>query len=394
MLRHLFRLMWNRKRTNLLLITEIVCSFVVLFGVATILLRLGTNYLQPYGFEHHRVWRLSITANQGQMMPRPQLDEALRQVAALPGVEAVSLTSDNTPFSFSNSNSHFHRGQREQVADIYDAGDDYGRALGMHLREGRWFGATNEGTSRRPVVINQQLRDLLFAPGEQAIGQRINVGTDAPDELLVTGVADDTRFGSDFSAATPSAWLRLIPHDTTSWQTAAVMVRVRPGTGAELEQQIVKTIARATPNWLGQIRSLEEARSAKFKAFLAPVLGLAMVCLFLIINVALGLFGILWYNINQRRSEIGLRRAVGATGGRISGQFLTETLILTFFGVVIGTVLAAQFPLLGAFEVPALDYVRAIGLSAVLIFALAALCAVQPSRLAARIRPAIALREE
>jgi putative ABC transport system permease protein len=398
MLRHLFRLMWNRKRTNLLLISEIVCSFVVLFGVGTILVRLGTNYLAPFGFDYGAVWRLNIAADKGEKMPRAQLDEALRQVAALPGVESLSLTSNNTPFTFSTTNSNFNHNHHGGVADRYDAGDDFAKVMGFHISEGRWFQASDDGQQRRPAVISRSLRKLLFPDGGRAIGQVIYNGEDddnkASDALTVVGVAEDVRTGSDFSAAEPAIWLRLIPHDTTEWEGAAVLMRVQPGAGAELEQQVVKTIARSTRNWLTQIRSLEEDRASKSKYTLAPVLALALVCIFLIVNVALGLFGVLWYNIQQRRSEIGLRRALGSTGGAISRQFLVETLILTFFGVVVGTVLAAQFPLLGAFDVPAADYIRAIGLSAVIIFSLAALCAVQPSRLAARIRPAVALREE
>lgn len=399
MLRHLFRLMWNRKRSNLLLISEIVCSFVVLFGVGTILLRLGTNHFSPYGFEYEQVWRLNIAADKGEKMPRAQLDEALRQVSALPGVESLTLTSPNTPFTFSTMNSDFSHKGHSVVADRYDAGDDYARVMRMHVREGRWFQAADDGQQRRPVVISKLMREALFPNGERAIGQRILNGSDPlseepADEYLVVGVADDIRSGSDFSAAEPAVWMRLVPHDTTHWEGAAVLMRVRPGAGAALEQRVVKTIARSTRNWLTQIRSLDEDRISKSKYTLAPVLALAIVCIFLIVNVALGLFGVLWYNINQRRSEIGLRRAMGSTSGAISRQFLTETVILTLFGVILGAVLAAQFPLMGAFSIPAADYFRSIGLSALLIFALATLCAVQPSRLAARIRPAVALREE
>ena len=392
--------MWNRKQTNLLLITEIVGSFVVLFGVATILVRLGANYLAPYGFDYRPVWRLNIAAADGSKMPRPQLDAALRQVLALPGAEALTLTSGNTPFIFSNNNSDFNHDDHGAIANRYDAGDNYARVMDLHLREGRWFRPADDGQKLRPVVISQAFREKLFpAPGERAVGQVIRNGggggsPGGKDEYLVVGVADNFRDGSDFSAADPAIWLRLEPHDTTSWEGAAVLLKVRPGEGAALEQQVVKTIARANSTWLTQVRGLDEDRISKSKYTLAPVLVLALVCVFLIINVALGLFGVLWYNIQQRRSEIGLRRALGATGRVISGQFLAETLIVTFFGVAIGAVLAAQFPLLGAFDVPTADYLNAIGLAALLIFALAALCAVQPSRLAARIQPAVALREE
>jgi putative ABC transport system permease protein len=118
------------------------------------------------------------------------------------------------------------------------------------------------------------------------------------------------------------------------------------------------------------------------------------VCLFLLVNVALGLFGVLWLNINQRRAELGVRRAMGASGAAISGQVLGEILTLTTFGLLLGLLVAAQFPLLGVFNIKAGVYLTAMVLATVGLYALAAGCALYPSQLAARIQPAVALREE
>ena len=78
---------------------------------------------------------------------------------------------------------------------------------------------------------------------------------------------------------------------------------------------------------------------------------------FLIINVALGLFGVLWYNINKRRGEIGLRRAVGATGNSISKQLVGEAMVLSTISLIIGSFFAVQFPLLNVFDLPASAYI-------------------------------------
>jgi len=115
---------------------------------------------------------------------------------------------------------------------------------------------------------------------------------------------------------------------------------------------------------------------------------------FLIINVALGLFGVLWYNINQRRGEIGLRRAIGASGSSVAVQLVKESLLLATLSVVVGTFFAIQFPLLNVFNVPAAVYLLALLLSIVFIYLLVILCSLYPGRQAAAIHPAIALHEE
>jgi putative ABC transport system permease protein len=119
-----------------------------------------------------------------------------------------------------------------------------------------------------------------------------------------------------------------------------------------------------------------------------------VVCVFLLVNVALGLFGVLWLNINQRRAELGVRRALGATGAAISRQVLGEILVLTTFGLTLGLLVAAQFPLLGVLNVKTSVYLIGMALAAAGLYLLATVCALYPSRLAAGIQPAVALREE
>ena len=400
MLRHLFTLIWNRKRTNLLLISEIFFSFVVLFGVGAVLITIGKNFLAPYGFNYEQVWRLEVRAGQGQKMPRAELDDVLRQVKALPGIRTVALTSGNVPFIFSTNNSDFsYKGRISPTTNVYDADDHYAEVMQLHLREGRWFAPADDGSNHRPVVISQDLRECLFG-NEPALGKIFtwsHPGKDAikpEDEFLVMGVVDNVRMSSDFAAAEPGVWKRLIPFDTTHWETANLLVRVAPGEGGMLQEKIARTVAGVTRQWTTEVRVMNDDRLNKRRYTLVPVVGLSIMGLFLIINVALGLFGVLWYNISQRQSEIGLRRAMGATGPDISRLFLGEMMVVTTFGVVLGALLAAQFPLLNAFDLPARPYLLAIAAAAVLVYLITALCAWQPSRLAAAIQPAVALREE
>ncbi|QIX63085.1 FtsX-like permease family protein [Hymenobacter sp. BT18] len=399
MFRHLFRLIWNRKRTNVLLLSEIFFSFVVLFGVATIFIGIGTNYVLPRGFAHEQVWRLNINAGQGEKMPRAQLDDVLRQVRALPGVQELTLTSGNTPFRFITMNGEFEAGKNKiDNVDRYDADDRYAATMGLQLVEGRWFQPSDDASTRRPAIISRNMREKLFGDAPRVVGQIIREsagpGTENKTEFQVVGVTENVRPHGDFDGEAPSMWMRLQPHDTTSWEGAAVLVRVAPGQGAELQQKIVHTVAGVTRKWSTQVYALEADRLDKLKITVAPLAALAVVGLFLIVNVALGLFGVLWYNINQRRAEVGLRRALGASGRGISAQFLGEMLVLTTLGVALGLLLAAQFPLLQAFDVPTNVYLLGMLIATGLIFLLTAVCAWQPSRLAARIQPAVALREE
>ena len=172
-----------------------------------------------------------------------------------------------------------------------------------------------------------------------------------------------------------------------------MLVKVKPGTGAAFESKLFKVLSNAIGTNI-EIEHLDKKLVTKNKVMLVPMIIGFLVAGFLIINVALGLFGVLWYNINRRRGEIGLRRAVGATGNSVSKQLVSEALVLSTISLIIGCFFAVQFPLLNVFDLPAGIYVVAIVLAVAFIYALVTVCALYPSKQAAAIYPAIALHEE
>ncbi|TGE27367.1 ABC transporter permease [Hymenobacter metallicola] len=398
MIRHLFTLIWNRKRSNFLLMAEILLSFFVLFVVSVLLVSNYYNYRQPMGFRSDNVWQFDIDAGQDTVDRRGKLRLLVQELQATPGVVAVTGTSGNTPFSFStmNTDEYRYKDRKAGYTDRYDADDDMLKVLHQKVVAGRWFDRRDDAAGRRfPVVINQVFARQMF--GDEAPVGKVLTNEKRDEEWHVIGVIEAYRSGSDFAPNEGAIFHRKTLNDTSRYvqqEVPLLLVRVQPGSGAVLEQQLVRKIKSVTKGWSANVNTLEENRGDKLKFIMTPLAALGLVGLFLIINVALGLFGVLWYNINQRKAEIGLRRALGATGNGISKQFLGEMLVVTTLGVLGGLALAAQFPLLGAFGLASGIYVQAMALSTVLIFVLTAICALQPSRIAAGILPAVSLREE
>ncbi|MDF7811168.1 FtsX-like permease family protein [Hymenobacter sp. YC55] len=398
MIRHLFTLIWNRKRSNFLLIAEIVLSFFVLFVVSSMLVYNYYNYRQPLGYEYQNVWELNLDPGADTIAYRQKLQLVVQRLKASKGVVNVSKTNSNTPFSFSNMNGHlYYQHKQSPLIDNYDVEDDFRDVLKLNVVEGRWFDRRDAASTRKPLVINSAMKNAMF-PGEKAVG-KIFTDEKGTTEWQVVGVVDKYRASSDFAEDVPVSFRRRPLEDEVaaksfSYEIPVLLVRVQPGSGAVLEQQLIKEITNVTKTWSVTVSSLEQNRTAKLKVVVTPFLALGMVCGFLILNVTLGLFGVLWYNINQRKAEIGIRRALGATGNAIGSQFLGEMLVVTTLGVVVGLVLAMQFPLLGVFSVASTVYFQAMIVATLLIFSLTAICAWQPSRIAAAIQPAVSLREE
>ncbi|WP_022822806.1 ABC transporter permease [Hymenobacter norwichensis] len=397
MIRHLFTLIWNRKRANFLLVAEIFFAFVVLFVLGSLLVDNYRKYTAPLGYTYEHVWRVDMDPN-GQPISRQDatFQRLIQHLKSMPGVRSVASTRSNTPFSFSDSSTDFKADSKSTNSDIYSAGDDMQDVLSLELAEGRWFNRHDEVAAHPPLVISQEARQALFAD-EPAVGKIVRAMDDK--EFQVVGVlASSYRGRGEFQELEPAIFQRsenlVDPKDTTNFDRPRLLIRVQPTATAELEQRITKEIAAVTGGWKTTVTTLPEERTTRMKFALAPMGGMVLVCGFLIFNVALGLFGVLWYNISQRRAEIGLRRAIGATSSRISAQFLGEVMVVTTFGLAFGLLVAAQFPLLGVMGIRLPVYLASMGLATVLIYVLTAICALYPSQLAASVRPAVALREE
>ncbi|WP_303310029.1 FtsX-like permease family protein [Hymenobacter sp. BT730] len=396
MIRHLFTLIWNRKRSNFLLIAEIVLSFFVVFVVGSLLLYNLNNYSQPLGYNYENVWEMSLDPGPDTVARREKIQMLMQRIKSLPGVVGVTRSSVNTPFAFSTMNTNVqYNGKQSPTSDFYKVDDEFGKLMNLNVTEGRWFDQRDNAAQRIPVVINQAFKDAVF-PTEKPLG-KILTEEKGTRQWQVVGVVETYRAGSDFSENAPAYFERRLDDTVRTmagYDLPWLLIKVQPGQGAILEQKLVKEVLGVTKSWSVKTNTLEQNRISKLKVVLTPIVVLGIVCVFLILNVALGLFGVLWYNINQRRSEIGLRRALGATGLGIGGQFIGEMLVVTTLGVLVGVVLAVQFPLLGVFGVAPAVYGAAIAVAALLIYLLTAICAFHPSRLAAGIQPAVALREE
>jgi putative ABC transport system permease protein len=391
MVRHLFKLIWNRKKQNALLITEIFVSFLVMFGIFTMIVYYYKNYKQPMGFDYNNVWVVNfaspenITRKDSMILFKETLKNNLR---SMPQIQEVSFTANNVPFSMNTANgSVFYNGQAGVMTNFYNAGEDFPKVLGIQMKEGRWYTKADEGSKIPAVVITAKLEKDLFK-GQPALGKVIG---EENTKMKVIGVMEDIKDKGSYQDIEAGLYQ---PIDSSSgmW-VSTILLKVKPGTDAAFESRLFKTLSNAIGTNV-EIEHMDNKLVTKNKLMMVPMIIAFVVAGFLLINVALGLFGVLWYNINKRKGEIGLRRAVGASGRSVSGQLVGEALVISTISVIIGCFFAFQFPLLNVFDLEAGTYISAILLSILFIYLLVLACAIYPGRQAAAIYPAVALHEE
>ncbi|MDB5211297.1 MAG: transporter permease [Sediminibacterium sp.] len=392
MLTHLFKLIWNKKKQNFLLMLEMLVSFIVMFAVFSLLVLFYQNYRQPMGFIYDDVWSINLGSHEGEREKNDSamaVKESTRNILrSIPQVEVMSYSGNNIPFSMSSSNTQVAFKNKKTMANIYTVEDGYMKLLQFNLTEGRWFAEADVAAKNRPIVINTALKEKIFG-NESPLGKML--GSDA-EGMKVIGVVNDFKDKGDYEGAEPGLFQRA---DTSSYKwMSTILVKMRAGSGAVVESSLYKALSASVKNSNIEIEHLFKKRVDKNNFILVPMIILLVVAGFLIINVALGLFGVLWYNINKRRSEIGLRRAVGASAKSISKQLVGEALVLSTISLLIGSFFAVQFPLLHVFDLPASVYLVALLLSVIFIYVLVLLCAWYPAKQAAAIYPAVALHEE
>ncbi len=391
MVRHLFKLIWNRKKQNALLITEMFVSFLVMFGIFTMIVYYYKNYKQPMGFDYNNVWVVNfaspenITRKDSMLLFKETLKNNLH---SMPQILEVSFTGSNVPFSMNTANgSVYYKGQAGVMTNFYNAGEDFPKVLGIKMKEGRWYTKGDEGAKIPVAVITRKLEKDLFK-GQPALGKVIG---EENTKMKVIGVMEDIKDKGSYQDIEAGLYQ---PIDSSSgmW-VSTILLKVKPGTDAAFESRLFKTLSNAIGTNV-EIEHMDNKLATKNKLMMVPMIIALVVAGFLIINVALGLFGVLWYNINKRKGEIGLRRAVGASGRSVSGQLVGEALVLSTISVIIGCFFAFQFPLLNVFDLEAGTYISAILLSTLFIYLLVLACAIYPGRQAAAIYPAVALHEE
>jgi putative ABC transport system permease protein len=390
MIKHLFKLIWNKKKQNFLLITEILVSFMVVFAVFTLLVYNYKNYKEPMGMNYNDVWVVNYTppANINRPDSVALFIQSLKQMLrSMPQIKELSFTSGNVPFSANSSNSNMGYNNKNVMTNIYGAEESYDKLLNIKVLQGRWFASEDQAAKIPPVVINQKLQEKLFG-NESAVGKEM--GTDN-GKARVIGVVNNVKSDGDYQEVEPGMYRKM----DTGWMRWAgtILLKVQPGTGAAFESKLYKSLS----NFIGstiEIEHLDKKRVDKNKIMLVPTIIMLVVAGFLIINVALGLFGVLWYNINKRKGEIGLRRAVGASGNAVSKQLVGEALVLSTISLIVGSFFAIQFPLMNVFDIDANTYLAAILFSILFIYGLVFVCALYPGKQAAAIFPAVALHEE
>lgn len=389
MITHYFKLIWKRRGKNAFLFVQLIFVFWVVFGVFAYGLSKYRYYSSPLGFEWKDMYRMYINFETiPDTLARDLTIKTLKtSLEAMPEIENVSYSVSVSPYlgnSWGNGNDNdgFNFSTQFLFSD-----ENYKDTWGIKMKSGRFFTKEDEGNKNIPIVVTQKFVDK-FLKDKEPLGFKFRFYDESNYEII--GVAENFKFKGDFTEEDPFAFLPI----RSRGDHQMLNFRVKSGTSAEVEKKINDLVENTLKSSDFSMTKVEASRQSTNSRTYIPLIGMLFLAIFLIINISMGLFGILRYNIAKRKPEIGLRKVIGATSGAIRRQFTGEMMVLTVLAFIIAFIFAVQLPFLTKLPFEKDAYFIGMGLGTVLIFVIVYLCSLAPSHQAAVTLPAKALHEE
>jgi putative ABC transport system permease protein len=401
-LRPIFSAMRRNKFGALLIATQMAVTLAFLANAITLVEQRAAWSSRPSGINEQDIFIVTSESVDHLANAEPREAADVAALRALPGVvdayttnmypmqgggwiETVTLTADQkTPTAIT---AHY-------------MGDEHAlNTMGVKLIAGRNFTPAEIEIKRPPgdppfsgLIVSKTLAEKLF-PNESALGKLIYFDSERASPII--GIVDrlmgpTTVATGVFSTFQENAVLSPIH---LIGETNNYMVRVKPGQMDTVIKAAESKLYALDENRILHSKTMQQVRADAYRGDHGLIVLLTCICAALLIVTAFGIIGLTSYWVSQRRQQIGIRRALGATRQAIVRYFQTENFMIAAAGVAVGIAFAIALNLwmVRSFEMVRMDNSRAI-VGALVILLLGQFAVLWPALRAASIPPALATR--
>lgn len=393
----IIRALKRNKVRFLLIVVQIAITLAVVTNAITMIRDEGAKMLKRSGFDDDNiVWvRTRPFAPAFKDLPYriSVINADLRAIQAIPGVVAVANTnflpwqgggSSGEVSAGGGDGSKFRTQMYYNTPGILDV-------LGVHLVSGRPLRDTDlddDPNSKAPstAVISRDLEKLMFK-GQSAVGKQL---IETGDTVVnVVGIFDP--FYNPYGWPIHEYAVMYAGH--VSRTGAMYLVRVKPGTMAQVVPLIEKRMLQANNGRNIQMKMIDEIKDNFFTQGRIVRGAMSMVIALIVLVTGLGIVGVTAFSVTERRKQIGTRRALGATKGAILRYFLLENWIVTNAGLILGVAAAYGLNILLVTKTSGakLDW-RYLAVAIVLLWLQGIIATLIPAMRATRFSPVIATR--
>ena len=325
---------------RLLVVVQTALSTVLIVGSALFVSSLRQASEIDLGFQPDGLVMAKVERERDDDISRVALYEEVEEILrSLPEVSSAARTVA-VPFvtlfgryaRLPGEDSVARAAGRQQV-EVNGVGADFFATMGIALLQGRGIGARDLGGGAEPVAVVSAGAATHLWPGENPLGKCIVVGSGEPPCARVVGVADEHIVRSIEEQPGMMAW---VPIDYPGMnRPTAVMVRVT-GDSNRAAARIRRRLTRVPGIRYAEVSPMTDFVSGQMRAWRLGAVVFSMFGLIALVVAAVGLYGILAYDVAQRRREIGIRMALGADRGRLVARVLLAALGATTLGLAAG----------------------------------------------------------
>lgn len=386
---------------NALVVAQIALSVVALIGTGLFLRSLaGIQSVDP-GFDVDHTLVMSL--NPGSLGYREEnsreyFRQALERVRSVPTVEGAAFAT-NPPLAGVFLRTTYAEGQAStadsasgRLTMTTSITPQYFATMKIPLIKGRDF-VDSDQPNGQPVVIINETMARRFWPNEEALGKRIHFFNEENRLREIVGVVKDSKYAN--VGEDPTAFIYL-PLSQNFSSAATLHVRVT-GSPEQVVGQIRKEVQALDSNIpIVNILTMRQTINVSLWAARMAVSLLGVFGVLALTLAAIGIYGLMSYNVAQRAQEIGVRIAVGAQKSDVLRMVLRQSFLLVAVGIALGVVGALGLGRAASnllFGISPTDLTTYAGISALLLV-VAMAASYLPARRGTRVDPLIALRSE
>ena len=389
---------------NLLVVSELALAVLLVAGAGLLVRSFITLRNVNPGFPSNNILTMQISLPRSRYAERPQIanawSELTASISSLPGVKSATAVG-SLPLGgggFYLGRVFLTTGQPDPPASKDTAAlwavaqPNYFETMRIPIITGRAFTAADTAKSNPVIIISHRMAKEMFGQ-ESPLGRRIRSWRDENVYREIVGIAGDVRYSALNEDVNNVVF---VPHAQDSWNALMLVVRANSDV-ASLLPTVRSAIRRFDPKLaISEVRTMEQVVNlglarTRFSMYLLTVFaGIAL------LMAAIGIYGVIAYNVEQRTKEIGIRVALGAAQSDIFRDVTGRAVVMAGIGVVAGLASALMLTrwmesLLYGIEP---NDKSTFAISAGILMCVAIAAAIIPARKAAAVDPLIALRYE
>jgi putative ABC transport system permease protein len=385
----------------LLMAIQIAVTMTIIVNSVFIIVERQQEMQRESGIDEDNSFYLSSVGFSEGFNAAVTVEEDLNTLRALPGiVDAIQMNA------IPMSGSGWSMGLQTQAGAEFDGVgtavymvDEHAlNALDVKIIAGENFAAsdiglreTGQSTWPSKVIVTQAMAEKLFPDDgwEYAVGKTVFINDNQP--MVITGIIDKLQ-------APWVGWDNLenvmLSPERQNFQGTKYFIRTEPGRRDAMMVEVEELLANSHKGRLiKDMRSIQESRERSYRSHTAMIKILSTVMVILTIVTALGIVGLASFSVNQRKKQIGTRRALGASQSAIVRYFMLENFLISSIGVLLGAALTIglNIILVNVFSLDRIDWFYIpVGMAVLWVVGQAAVFG--PAKKAANIPPALATR--